>query len=64
MNELPYTLGLPPCYDGQPVKPNLRTGVGHGHPRSVNREKPKSGHHKAKHIKMKMAKKSRRRNRA
>jgi hypothetical protein len=42
--------------------PNLKTGVGHGHPRG-NRERPEKGHHKKKHLKKKMAKQSRRRNR-
>lgn len=44
-------------------EPDLITGVGHGHYRPVNREKPKANAYKRKHKKIKMAKNSRRRNR-
>lgn len=52
-------LDLPPI-----VKPNLRTGEGHGHYRPLSRKKPEKGCHKKKHVKTKMTKKSKRRNRA
>lgn len=44
-------------------KPNLKTGVGHGHYRPPSREKREKGFHKHKHVKSKMAKTSRRKNR-
>ena len=43
-------------------RPNLRTGVGHGHPRKFNREKPKKGAWMKKHERAKMKKASRRKN--
>lgn len=44
-------------------RPNLRTGVGHGHPRKSSREKPEKGAWTKKHKRAKMKKASRRRNR-
>lgn len=44
-------------------EPNLCTGVGHGHPRKFERERPKKGTKAKKRKKAKMCKASRRRNR-
>ena len=44
-------------------KPNLITGEGHGHHRGWLRERPKKGYHQHKHIKNRISKDSRRRNR-
>lgn len=45
------------------VKPNLATGVGHGHFRPSNRERPEKYHEQRKRNKRKAAKRSRRMNR-
>lgn len=44
--------------------PSLRTGVGHGHVRKYNREKPKKDAWAKKRKKAKMRKTSRKRNRS
>ena len=44
-------------------EPNLRTGVGHGHLRKFNRERPKKGAKAKKRKRTEMSKASRRRNR-
>ena len=54
---------LDPVEATPPPKPNLCTGEGHGHYRAWTREKLMKGAYKHKHRKMKMAKKSKRRNR-
>lgn len=45
-------------------EPNIRTGVGYGHPRKFNREKPPKGAYAKKHKRSKMSKESRKRNRS
>lgn len=52
---------MPMEFTSTDVKPNLITGVGHGHNRQPG--KRKADYHKKKHDKVKMSKKSRRRNR-
>ena len=64
MMEIGYMGGFFEPMDLPPVvKPNLRTGEGHGHYRPLSRKKPEKGCHRKKQIKAKMAKRSKRRNR-
>lgn len=44
-------------------EPNIRTGIGHGHPRKFNREKTTKGAYAKKRKRAKMSKASRKRNR-
>lgn len=58
-----YTMGDADLFPPIPV-PDLRTGVGHGHFRPPNRELPEKDRLQKARKKRKIAKKSKRRNRA